>query len=117
MEIESVETEVYGLFNELNSNDEFDVTCTEEVFVGSLLPKRVYMADYLRKEQARNAGGSQTSLDVNGLGIEMQLSLDAVEREVRHKTIAMEAEMLRLAEENQSFANALLRLTELMGLL
>ena len=56
MEIESAETEVYGLFNELNSNDEFDVACTNEVFVGSHLPKRICIADYLRKEQAKNVG-------------------------------------------------------------
>jgi len=56
MEIESAETEVYGLFNELNSNDEFDVACTNEVFVGSHLPKQICIADYLRKEQAKNVG-------------------------------------------------------------
>lgn len=48
LEIESAETEVYGLFNELNSNDEFDVKCVKEVFVGSHFSRRVCMADYLR---------------------------------------------------------------------
>jgi len=45
------------------------------------------------------------------------VTLDGIKGEVCHKTVAMEAEMLKLAQQNQSFANALLKLTELMGLL
>ena len=47
----------------------------------------------------------------------MLVSLDGIKGEVCHKTVAMEAEMLKLAQRNQSLANALLKLTELMGLL
>ena len=106
MEIESAETEVYGLFNELNSNDEFDVACTNEVFVGSHLPKRICIADYLRKEQAKNVGSWVTGLDSQGLSIDVLVTLDGIKGEVCHKTVAMEAEMLKLAQRNQSLANA-----------
>ena len=38
LEIKSAEADVYNLFNELNNNDEFDVTCEEVVYTGSHLP-------------------------------------------------------------------------------
>ncbi len=110
LEIESAETEVYGLFNELNSNDDFDVKCVNEVFVGSHFSRRVCMADYLRKEQARNAQNSV-------LGIDILLTLDQVRGEVRQKTLAMEAEMLTLAQENPAFFEAIRKLAELVGIL
>ena len=112
LEIESAETEVYGLFNELNSDDDFDVKCVKEVFVGSHFSRRVCMADYLRKEQARNAQISE-----RGLGIDTLLTLDQVKGDVRQKTLAMEAEMLNLAQENPAFFEAIRKLTELVGIL
>lgn len=110
MEIESAENEVYGLFNELNSNDEFDIKCVKELFVGSHFKKRVCMASYLRKEQARN---TQYSL----LGIDMMLTLDGVRGNVHQKTLALEAEMLSLVQENPTFFEAIRKLTELVGIL
>ena len=110
LEIESAETEVYGLFNELNSSDDFDVKCTREVYVGSYFKRRSCMAAYLREEQARNA---QSSVQ----GVDILLSLDAIQVETRQKAIAMEAEMLKLAQEHPEFAAALLKLTALVGAL
>lgn len=110
LEVESAETEVYGLFNELNSRDEFDIKCIEEIFIGSHFSKRVCMADYLRKEQARNVQNA-------ALGIDILLILDGVKGDVSQKTLAMEAEMLSLAQENPVFFEAIRKLTELIGIL
>ena len=109
LEIETAEEEVYGLFNELNTNDDFDVKCTREVYTGSHFKQRRCMAAYLRKAQAENA---QNYLK----GIDTQLSLSGVEGEVHQQTLAMEAEMAQLALDNPEFLQALRKLAELFGI-
>lgn len=110
LEIEAVEAEVYGLFNELNTNDDFDVKCTREVFIASLFKRRRCMAAYLRKAEAENA---QNQLK----GIDTRLSLSGVEGEVHQHTLAMEAEMAQLALDNPEFLQVLRELAELLGAL
>ena len=110
LEIEAVEAEVYGLFNELNTNDDFDVKCTREVYTGSHFKRRRCMAAYLKKAEAENA---QNQLK----GIDTRLSLSGVKGEVRQQTLAMEAEMAQLALDNPGFLQALRKLAELLGAL
>ena len=110
LEIGAAEEEVYGLFNELNINDDFDVTCTWEVYTGSHFKRRSCMAAYLREAQAEN---TQNYLK----GIDMQLDLSGVKGEVRDQTLAMEAEMAQLALDNPEFSQALRKLAELLGAL
>ncbi len=109
LEIGAAEEEVYGLFNELNTNDDFDVTCTWEVYTGSHFKRRSCMAAYLREAQAEN---TQNYLK----GIDMQLDLSGVKGEVRDQTLAMEAEMAQLALDNPEFSQALRKLAELFGI-
>ena len=47
----------------------------------------------------------------------MQLDLPGVKGEVRDQTLAMEAEMTHLALNNPEFAQALIKLAELFGIL
>ena len=110
LEIEAAEEEVYGLFNELNTNDDFDVTCTWEAYTGSHIKRRRCMAAYLREAQAEN---TQNYLK----GIDTRLSLSEVEGEVHQQTLAMEAEMTQLALDNPEFSQALRKLAELLGAL
>ena len=110
LEIEAAEAEVYGLFNELNTNDDFDVKCTREVYTGSYFKRHRCMAAYLRKAQAEN---TQNYLK----GIDTQLSLSGVQGEVHQQTLAMEAEMAQLALDNPGFLQALRKLAELLGAL
>ena len=93
LEMESAEEDVYAIFNELNSTDEFDISCTHEVYSGSHFKQRDCMATYLRKAIAQN---TQDYLR----GIDVQLTRDEVPAQVHQKSLAMEAEMLRLVEEN-----------------
>ena len=72
LEIEAAEAEVYGLFNELNTNDDFDFKCTREAYTGSHIKRRRCMAAYLREAQAEN---TQNYLN----GIDTRLSLSEVE--------------------------------------
>ena len=124
--IESAETEVYNLFNELNSNDEFDVTCKKVRYTRSRIPRRTCMAAYLRKEEAYHVGDYVQSIQLGGglisgglgtPGSGMLLTLDAVKGEVHQKTVAMEQEMLRLAIEVPEFAAALQKLAGFVGAL
>ena len=110
LEIEAAEAEVYGLFNELNTNDDFDFKCTREAYTGSHIKRRRCMAAYLREAQAEN---TQNYLK----GIDTRLSLSEVEGEVHQQTLAMEAEMTQLALDNPEFSQALRKLAELLGAL
>ena len=110
LEIEAAEEEVYGLFNELNTNDDFDFKCTREAYTGSHIKRRRCMAAYLREAQAEN---TQNYLK----GIDTRLSLSEVEGEVHQQTLAMEAEMTQLALDNPEFSQALRKLAELLGAL
>jgi len=110
LEIEAAEAEVYGLFNELNTNDDFDFKCTREAYTGSHIKRRRCMAAYLREAQAEN---TQNYLK----GIDTRLSLSEVEGEVHQQTLAMQAEMTQLALDNPEFSQALRKLAELLGAL
>ena len=110
LEIEAAEAEVYGLFNELSTNDDFDFKCTREAYTGSHIKRRRCMAAYLREAQAEN---TQNYLK----GIDTRLSLSEVEGEVHQQTLAMEAEMTQLALDNPEFSQALRKLAELLGAL
>ncbi len=120
MEIKSSELEVYNLFNELNNNDEFDVTCEEIVYSGSHIPVQTCMAAYLREEEARRTQDFLQGLSGGPLGTPGSgplLSRDAVAGEVIEKTKAMEQEMIRLAIEFPEFTAALQKLSGLVGAL
>jgi hypothetical protein len=120
LEIESAETEVYSLFNDLNSNDEFDVTCEEVVYTGSHLPVRTCMAAYLRREEARQTQNYIQSLSGGSLGAPGSgalLDRASIRGEALEKTKAMEQEMIRLAIEVPEFTAALKKLSELVGAL
>ena len=121
MEIERAETDVYNLFNELNSNDEFDVTCEEIVYTGSLIPQRTCMSAFLREEMAYQTQTFVQSIPLgDGLGAPgggVLLDFETVQGAVRQKAEAMEQEMIRLAVENPDFAAMLVRLSRLIGLL
>ena len=110
LEIEAAEAEVYGLFNELNTNDDFDFKCNREAYTGSHIKRRRCMAAYLREAQAEN---TQNYLK----GIDTRLSLSEVEGEVHQQTLAMQAEMTQLALDNPEFSQALRKLAELLGAL
>lgn len=108
LEIEAAEEEVFAKFNELNSDDDFDIRCTREVYAGSHLPVRDCMPKFLRDAQADNV---QDYLK----GIDIQLTRDQIQAEVHGKSVELEAEMRRVAIENEDFFQALQKLTDLVG--
>ena len=120
LEIKSAEADVYNLFNELNNNDEFDVTCEEVVYTGSFIPVTTCMAAYLRNEQAFQTQRFLESLSGGALGTPGSGALmdrDSAAGEVLEKTEAMEQEMIRLAIEVPEFNAALRKLSGLVGAL
>ncbi|MDA1370951.1 MAG: hypothetical protein O2971_09350 [Proteobacteria bacterium] len=108
LEVEAAEEEVFAKFNELNSDDDFDISCTREVYTGSHLPVRDCMPKFLRNSQADNV---QNYL----LGIDIQLTRDQLQSEVYGKSVELEAEMRRVAIENEEFFLALQKLTDLVA--
>jgi len=110
VQIEAAEEEVFALFNELNSSDEYDITCTVEVYTGSHLPQRDCMAAFLRDAIAQN-------IQDYVQGIDVQLTHDQVESTVYEKAVELEAEMTRLILTNESLYQAMEKLTRLVGAL
>ncbi|HJN97134.1 MAG: hypothetical protein CMQ15_12140 [Gammaproteobacteria bacterium] len=110
VQIEEAEEEVFALFNELNSSDEYDMTCTVEVYTGSHLPQRDCMAAFLRDAISQNVQDYVQGIDV-------QLTRDQVESTVYEKAGKLEAEMTRLILTNESLYQAMVKLTRLVGAL
>jgi TonB family protein len=115
LEVEAVRERVYGLFNSLNSNDEFDVHCENVVSTGSRIPHRVCRPQYAdnaasdaggefaRTLQADCAGGILSEGCLATANSRAQASLG----QVNGKAQEFDAEVQRLARENAEFRRAI----------
>jgi|GEM_PF-466721 len=107
-QIRLAEEAVYARFNEINSNDEFDIHCRQVVPLGSHIPRRVCEPNFWRTAQARM--GEETVLAMQGgaaLPAEMFLA------EGLYKYQLLEDEMRRLVMEDEQLRRSLIRLTAL----
>ena len=109
IQIELAEQALYDRFNEINSNDDFDISCREEVFTGSRIPHRICRANFWRKAEAR--AGRETTRAMQGSGF----TIDAkqFQSEALYKSDLLADEMRRLAKEDKQLGQAALHLAEL----
>lgn len=107
-EIQQAEQAVFDRFNEINSNDEFDIHCRREQLTGSHIPRRVCQANFWRDAQA--VAGQETVRGLQG-----SASFDAQQflSEAIYKRHLLEKEIRRLAKEDDEFMQALTRLANL----
>jgi hypothetical protein len=105
-EIVRAEDAVFARFNEINSNDDFDISCRSEVELGSRIPKRVCRAEFWREAEVDMAAeavawlqGSAYAGNTTGLGAGAMAKAQVLRAEVR-----------RLAAEDEQFRAALTRL-------
>jgi hypothetical protein len=105
VEIQRIEERMFALFNELNSTDDFDVTCRNAppLYSGTRIPTSECEPAYLKKARAANA------YDYFTLGIELKSDAD-LKFENRVKTEQLNVEIRRLALDHPELAQAILEL-------
>jgi hypothetical protein len=99
------EEAVYARFNEINSNDEFDIHCRREAVTGSRILRRTCQANFWREAQA-NAGTETVRAMQGGAAIPAEVFLG----EALQKRRLLEQEMRQLASEDEELLRALVRL-------
>ena len=138
-QIERAEDNMYSLFNELNSDDDFDIICRERkrnshiarrecepVFLTRARRANSVLAMRTMRDNLDSAGGfSDAGGDfsaANGSPM-FQYGLDMIQSESEladgemTKFEAMQAEMLRIATENPEYLEALMRVGKLKQIL
>jgi len=107
-QIELAEEALFARFNDINSDDEFDIHCRELTPTGSHIPRRVCEPNFWRNAQAN--AGQETVRALQGsaaLPTEMFLA------EGLYKYQLLEEEMRRLAAEDEELRRTLSRLLTL----
>ncbi|HMB74040.1 MAG TPA: hypothetical protein VKQ06_10745 [Gammaproteobacteria bacterium] len=110
--IEMAEDAIFDRFNEINSNDEFDIRCRLETFTGTRIPQRVCQANYWRN--ALTEAGKSTLHMLRGSS---DVSPAAYKAEALYKTTLFEAELTRLASEDKQLLQAIRRFNDLTATL
>ena len=135
-QLRSAQDEMFAKFNELNSNDEFDIKCRNVRHAGSHIPRReceprfftrerqsnsIQVISQMRDDGAPSGGGlgGASVAGAGGSGVATSLNFDAIEdykqddSELRSvlgaKYEALDQEMLRIAMENPEFLQSLMR--------
>lgn len=90
----------YTLFNSLNDDDEFDITCSYEILLGSRVKQRLCQTDYQKAELTKTA--TLSSFDTPYLAT---ARLTAKNRELSNK-------VLKLLESNPAFREAAMELSD-----
>jgi len=122
-QIRREEDAMYRLFNDLNSDDEFDIKC-RMVKRYSHIARRECEPKFFTRARSANAlmgmADMRSGLETDGpdfISMERGLSLLQSESELGaqegNKFEAMSLEMLRLAMENPAYMNSLLRIDQL----
>ena len=121
-EVEDARERAYELFNDLNSNDEFDVYCHSESRSGTNVPQVVCRAQFENRISAAAAreylsglfsacngpdGVSQDCMFSNK-GVGGIIRAQGVEGQLPGKREQMTDEIFRVARENDEFAQAIL---------
>lgn len=112
-EAQQLEQQMYTVFNELNSSDDFDVTCSEKKVTGSLIPEWSCDAAFMRNAEAQGSAGRFDNPSNGGTGTlsryePVPQSKAQVSRKTRKKTEELNAEMMSLARQHPELASAMI---------
>ena len=103
IQIELAEEAVYDRFNEINSNDEFDVYCKEVAFTGSRMLTRFCQPNFWHATEEDIA--YETVRLLQGSAFSMPTGI--FRGEAHYKRQLMREEIERLAREDEEFLDAL----------
>ena len=121
-EVEDARERAYELFNDLNGNDEFDVYCHNESRSGTNVPQVICRAQFENRISAaaareylsglfsacNGAGGVTQDCMFSNAGAAGINRAQGVEGQLGGKREQMADEILRVARENDEFAQAIL---------
>ena len=113
VEIERAEAAVYERFNALNSNDEFDIHCFEQAPTGSNIPLRTCAPNFVIRAESDSAEKILTD-GRGGAGNNNNPAEHSMRME--EKSRELNAEMQRVAREDERLLRDLVRLDELKQL-
>jgi hypothetical protein len=120
IEIEQARRRAYDIFNEINSNDDFDVKCVGESSTGTRMRQQRCRAEFEGRISSRAAQDYMNTLRwvcPEGLTQDCMFSgysssgisaAQGVEAELPSKRKQMDDEIVRLANEDDRFAQAIL---------
>ncbi len=122
--LREAEDDMYAMFNDLNSDDDFDITCDKVRRTGSYILDRVCEPRFLKRERQanttlvmsqlqsanRNIANSGNGLDFGAIGDYWQQESE-LRALLSHRFEDMGEEMLRIAAENPDFHNALMQMS------
>jgi hypothetical protein len=104
-EIEQTEVKMFSLFNDLNSDDDYDVNCGNKTYTGTLIPVWECDVGFLKREREQDMQDWRAGFRMPRS--EAQLRSDNVYR-IRD----LNAEIKRVALENPEFASLLFELED-----
>lgn len=110
VEIERLETAVYDRFNDLNSNDEFDIHCVMQAPTGSNIPLRTCVPNFVLR--AESAAGRRMLTDGRG-GAGNNNNPAEQRARMEEKGRELNEEMQRVARQDEELLRDLVRLDEL----
>lgn len=106
--IRQAEEAYYNRFNEINSDDQFDIVCRYRVELGSRFKRRSCLPNFWREADSRI--GQETARSMQGF---QTLPTQAYVTEQHYKTQLLSDEMLRLTREDPELLRAVQRLANL----
>jgi hypothetical protein len=108
LKIELAQDRMFGLFNEFNDDDRYDIQCIVETRTGTLISQRVCQPEFLRKSIELNAraflAGKQGAGD-EAAGTTAVQSLPP-QAEINYRYPLLKEKMNALVERNSAFAEA-----------
>jgi hypothetical protein len=123
-EAQAARERVYEIFNDINSDDEFDIFCTDQTRAGTRVPQRVCRAQFESRISSTSAGEYMAGL-TSACGVVTQECIfsevsqqatsraQGVEAEAPYKRALLDAEIQRLARENPDLRDAILGFLQL----
>jgi len=127
-QIERAEDNLYSLFNELNSRDDFDIVCRTVRLTNTRIPRRscepVFFTEMRRTASQFAQSELRQAWSENGIDVAMlDRAMDFVPEDGELQELAastfeeLQEEMLRIATENPRYLEALMQVDELKALL
>jgi hypothetical protein len=113
LELNAARARVYDVFNEINSSDEFDITCRTRARMGSRIPQFECAPRFVSDATRKAVGGFQHTYLSPAMGTRGTMEYLMGMSEVHYKNALLTKEISRLAQESEEFRRAILELERL----
>lgn len=100
------EEEMFGQFNELNDDDEYDIECLSYRRTGTHLPARYCVPNFMVAGRAENSSDVAFSFWTDPYGSPFLLSDKALVKEMSREYEVLQKKMEEFAKENSEFREA-----------